>query len=106
MAPERATLTSIQMDHDLEDIGLELNDLPWTAEEWSTWFENSQCSYALDWDNLMGSLKYLAQAYDSGQMTEDQQARYRDVVRRLREALSTIQKLKLSAPVVSLDIAA
>ena len=54
----------------------------------------------------MGALKVtLDPYYRAGHMTDDQRARYREILRQLKEALPTIQRLRLYPPTVPLDAA-
>lgn len=48
-------------------------------------------------------LTELDAQYRSGQMTSDQQARYREVLRQLKEALPIIKQLNLYRPPVPLE---
>ncbi|MBI4497888.1 MAG: hypothetical protein HY689_08330 [Chloroflexi bacterium] len=98
MASGTSALNSQQIAAILDDVALELEDMPEVAAEWPTWSENSQCSYALDWDKLMRELKLVVEAYRFGRMTPDQQAQYQELLGKLKEALPLIRKLNLTHP--------
>ena len=51
----------------------------------------------------MHKLKYvLHKAYQSGQMTPEQKAQYKELLSKLKDAAPTLKKLDLSPPPVSL----
>lgn len=59
---------------------------------------------AMEWGQVMGTLRVvLDPAYHAGQMTREQEERYRELLRRLREALPVIEKLRFPRPPVSLE---
>ena len=95
MATE-ATLRHI--DTDLWNIEAEVDHLPVLAETWNDLSDSNQVSYFLEWDNLMGMLKFLMQAYSAGDMTPPQKARYKALVSKLKKHKPIIDRLELSVP--------
>lgn len=88
----------------LESLELTLGDLPEVAREWGELSGSEQASWSLDWDNLMATyLPLLDRHYRSGRMTAGQATRYRELLKKLKDALATIQYLDLYRPPVSLD---
>ncbi len=93
-----------RVEVDLESLHLMLGDLPEVAQEWDELSDGERVSWSLDWDQLMGALKVtLDPYYRSGDMTADQRARYREILRQLQEALPLIQRLRLYPPPVPLE---
>lgn len=98
---------SARIDLDLDALFYELEDLIELAEIWDEEPDHMQYAEMLTWDSCMSTLSLDRDpAYHSGQMTLEQQARYRDLLRRLKEVLPILQNLGFSRPSVSLDIAA
>ena len=88
----------------LESLRLTLGDLSEVAGEWTQLNDGERASWSLDWDQLMATyLPLLERSYRSGAMTPDQQVRYGEVLRQLKEALPLIQRLQLYPPPVPLD---
>lgn len=78
-----------------------LGDLPEVAQEWTQLGDGERASWSLDWDQLMGSdLTLLERYYRAGELTADQQRRYRAVLHKLEEALPLIERLHLYPPPV------
>ncbi len=86
----------------LRALAAELRCLPEMAEAWEQEPEDRRLTYSLEWDEPLGRLEQLDRAYRSGALPTEQAARYRDLLRALREALPLIQKLALEPPRVSL----
>ena len=94
-----------RVDLFLESVLLMLGDLPEIAEEWSELHEGERVSWSLDWDQAMGTnLRFLNVQYHAGTMTEQQCARYRELLRRLKEHWPIIQRLGLYPPPVPLEV--
>ena len=75
---------------------LTLDELTEVAEEWQEMPDGERTSWSLDWDQVMGSdLPEIEQYYRCGKLTAEQRARYRDLRRRLKAALPTIERLNL-----------
>lgn len=108
MAPT-TPITATQIELCLTNVRDMLTDLPELASEKAAGAvpESEFLSWALDWDQAAGSdVVVLDRAYRSGLMTQDQQARYRDVLRHLKEALPVLRSVGLTEPRISLDVAA
>ena len=92
---EIALRSAFLMTADLAEV---LTDWP-NMEDWE------RASWSLEWDQFMASdLPLLDRHYCAGNMTADQQARYRKLLDHLREALPVIVRLDLYRPPVPLDI--
>lgn len=93
-----------RIDRGLRSLLAEVEDLPSLAVEWEQLPESERASVALDWDHLLASyLNELDHAYRTGEMTADQQARYRALLGRLRDAKPLLERLDFFRPLVSLD---
>lgn len=93
------TATDRRVAIGLESLRLMLGDLPEVAEDWARMGEGERASWSLDWDQMMGTYHPLLERhYHAGTMTPDQQARYRDLLRRLAEARPLIERLGLQPP--------
>ena len=94
-----------------ERIELRLNallasvgDLPGIAEEWNALGDAERASLSLDWDHLMADyLTELDIDYEDGKMAAGQRARYRELLRKLREAMPIILRLDWYRPPIPLD---
>ncbi len=93
------TAANSRIETDLESLRLMLGDLPEVADDWARMGEAERVSWSLDWDQVMGGLRVtLDPSYRAGAMTPDQQARYRDLLRRLAEARPLLERLRLQPP--------
>lgn len=98
------TTTAAVVSRELASLELMLGDLPEIAAEWASLGEGERVSWSLDWDQLMGVLGVAVDpSYRAGHMAADQQARYRAMLGKLRDALPIIERLGLACPPVSLD---
>lgn len=80
----------------LENADAMLEDLrlPWGREP-----EAAQAAFSHDWDQFVSTdLPELRGYYERGEMTEPQATQYRDLLRRVREAGTTAQQLRLWWP--------
>jgi hypothetical protein len=95
-----ATTTEIQqrVELDLRLIELTLADLPGIADEWGQIGEGERVSWSMDWSNEMSGLEHLARLATEGVLTDDQLARYREIVRTLAQALPIVERLDLYRP--------
>jgi hypothetical protein len=105
-----ATTTEAQQraELNLRTIGLMLGDVPELAAEWGTipWGDaatDEQLSWSMDWDNEMAALDLLARDVAAGLLTAEQEARFQQLLCKLKEALPLIDALRLSRPRVPLD---
>ena len=99
------TEMDLRVEIDLESLRLMILDLPEVADEWSEMGGGERASWSHDWDQLMGALKVtLDPQYRSGAMSPDQGRSYRDLLRRLEEALPIIDRLQLYPPPVALTV--
>jgi len=81
-----------------------LDDLPEVARDWPQMSDAERASWSLDWDQVIGGdVRLLERQRRSDQMTPDQQARYRDLLCKLKEALPIIERLGLYRPPVQLE---
>jgi hypothetical protein len=92
----------------LHTAELMVNDLPEVADEWGEieWGEaatDEQLSWSMDWGNEMAGLARLGRWAADGVLSPEQEARYRALLRQLREYLPLIERLNLRRPPVVLD---
>lgn len=94
-----------RIDLTLEALERCAADLPQVAAEWNELPDGERASWGLDWAHLMADyLPELAEYVRSGQLSLDRQERYRDLKRKLKEALPLIGKLKLARPPILLEV--
>ena len=96
------TDVSARIHWELHDISAEARFLPERAAAWETEPDENRAAFMLEWSNLMGGLTFLQRAQRSGSMTADQERRYHQLLREMRQALPLIRKLGLYDPLVSL----
>ncbi|HEX5416564.1 MAG TPA: hypothetical protein VFZ25_12915 [Chloroflexota bacterium] len=104
-----SAITNTHIENALINIRDMLADMPELASEHDTGVlpEDERISWSLDWDQAMGTdLRILDQADNAARLNEDQQRRYHEVIKSLREGLPLIRRLGLSEPTVPLDEAA
>ncbi len=66
--------------------------------------ESEQVSLSLDWAHLMADyLTELDEYFRGGQLTRDQEERYRSLLGKLKDVRPIIQQLRLYPPPVALD---
>ena len=87
----------------LDSLELTVGDLTEVADEWDDLADGERVSWSIDWSNEMSGLQSLARYAAENALTADQQARYRDLLRRLAGALPIIERLDLYRPPVSLE---
>ncbi|MGH2355515.1 MAG: hypothetical protein ACRDI2_19155 [Chloroflexota bacterium] len=98
------TAVTARVERSLRAVRGELEDLPKVAEQWTSWTDLDRVDFSLEWDHLMADyLTELDEVYRGGQMTADQQACYRALVRQLKDAQPLVERLQLYPPPVSLD---
>ena len=101
-----ATTTEIsgRVERSLGALLAEVEDLPNVSAEWDQWTEGNRVSYSLDWDHLMADyLTELDGHHRAGDLTPDQQARYLELLQKLKATLPIIHHLNLYPPTVPLD---
>lgn len=98
------TAASSRVSLELESLRLMIGDLADVAAEWPELSGAERASWSLDWDQIMGSLEVVLEpAYRAGLMTPDQQARYGDLLCRLRNRTPTLEWLGLQRPSIPLE---
>ena len=96
---------AFRVERDLDALHSFTADLAGLVEEWESLSENAKEVESLDWDHLVGSyLTELAEYYLAGQMTPKQQARYRELLKKLKESMPAIRKLNLRLPPISVGV--
>lgn len=93
-----ATTTEIadRIERDLYALHAELEWLPNTVAEWDETADWERASISLDWDHLLCDyLGELQRFWHDRAMTADQEVRYQDLVRRLRDAMPLFDRLGL-----------
>jgi hypothetical protein len=101
-----ATSTTIagRIETGLQLVYADILDLPMLAEEWDGLADGARVSLSLGWAHSMADyLTDLDEHYRAGRMSPDQQARYRELLDKLRAALPIIGRLNLYPPPVSLE---
>lgn len=94
----------VHIESALHALLSELASLPATAAEWDSLPDWNRASIALDWAHLMADyLPELRRCSEDGSMTTEQCVRYRELLRELKAALPTIERLGLYRPPVPLD---
>jgi len=80
--------------------------LPNTVAEWETTSESERISISLDWDHLLSDyLGELDVHYSLGDMTDEQQDRYRTILQKLHAALPLFARIGVSPPRIPLQLA-
>lgn len=102
-----ATPTKVirEIDYTLRNVRAALDDLPSVLEDQQhgELSDSERLTLSMGWDNEVHCLRVILDpAYRAGQMTPEQQARYRELLRQLTEALPTIRQLGFATPQVSL----
>lgn len=93
-----------RIERSLNVVFAELDDLPELVEEWEIMPVGERVSWSLEWDHAMGTyLTRLDHYFCLGEMSPAQQARYRDLLCRLKAALPLIERRNLYRPPVPLD---
>ncbi|MGH2586526.1 MAG: hypothetical protein ACRDJE_16550 [Dehalococcoidia bacterium] len=82
----------------LNSLELMVEDLPEVASEWDQISDGERESWSHDWDNEMGSLRYLTDCVARGRLDEANVGRYEQVVAKLNAALPILQRLNLRTP--------
>ncbi len=85
-----------RIERSLHALFAEVRELPSTAEEWSALTDGERAAIALDWDHLLADyLTEQDQFYRAGEMTAEQQERYRDLLGQLQERKPLLARLGL-----------
>jgi hypothetical protein len=96
--------TDPRVEIGLEELRTVLGDLREVSVEWDAMSDGERASWSADWDQLMTTyLPLLDRHARANRMPEEQLDRYREVLRALREALPTIERLDLCRPSVPLE---
>jgi hypothetical protein len=82
----------------LNSLDLMVDDLPEVASEWDQISDVERESWSHDWDNEMGSLRYLADCVAHGVLDDANVCRYEKVLEKLNAALPTLGRLNLQTP--------
>ena len=96
MAPRADTAEEIGLS--LETARLMLADLAEIAKEWQALSEAERDSWSLNWDNEMAGVARLARQAAAGNLTSEQQDKYRHLAEGPPAALPTIRELGLRLP--------
>ncbi len=90
------TAVATRIDRSLHALLAEVRTLAGTVEEWDTLSDGGRAAIALDWDHLLADyLTELEHLCRAGEMTVEQQGRYRDLLQELRGALPIFDRLGL-----------
>ncbi len=88
----------------LLDIAATTFDLPKIEERWPEERGYGKIIYAQEWHNLMGALSYLEKAHREGEMTSEQEYRYRELKLLLKGSVPVLKKLDFTLLPVPLDV--
>ncbi len=98
-----STITQ-RAERDIDALARFIDDLPEISDEWDGLEESEQVSLSLDWAHLMADyLTELDEYFRGGQLTRDQEERYRSLLGKLKDVRPIIQQLRLYPPPVALD---
>lgn len=99
------TNVGIRIERSLRALLGEVEELPETARGWASLADLDRASFSLEWDHLMADyLTELDDSFRAGSMTSDQQARFHNLLERLKAALPIVDRLGLYHPPISLDV--
>ena len=99
-----ATEVSERIDRTILYLSAELDDLPNVVAEWDALPGWNRAPVAIDWDNMLaGMLPELDRYACSGELSSKQHEQYRELRRKLREALPLIERLDFHRPTVALQ---
>lgn len=88
-------LASEYIDISLHVLWHTIDGMPETAESWSTYDEEAQYDFVLEWWNDLSKFSRLNEAAEQGALTDEQHHRYERLVRRYEEVLPLIEQLQL-----------
>ena len=91
------------IDGSLWAISAEADFLPELAADWDQEDAYTRAEWENEWDVLFMRLRGLDDAYHSGEMTEEQRARYHELRAKLRNLLPLFERLGLPRPAIPLD---
>ncbi len=78
------TAVTTRIDRSLQALLAEVRALADTTEEWDTLSDDERAAIALDWDHLLADyLTELECLCHAGEMTVEQQGRYRELLQEL-----------------------
>ncbi len=97
--------TASRIDSRLSQLEADLADMPDLANEWSEMEGSPRAVFEMEWSiSMFDWLPSLDRHYRAGRMSDNQSARYRALLARLRELAPVINQLGFSQPTVSLDL--
>jgi len=91
--PELSTTDNI-----LRTTRLVVDDLKDIASLWSTWSEDVQADYTLEWMGVMDHLTYVTDQVEAGAATPEQIAAYRRIQDDLRAGADILRMLEWHVP--------
>lgn len=87
-------------DFELWSIATEAGYLPKLEARWQEEDKRGRIVYKKEWHNLMGGLENLEDKHHEGKMTPEQEARYRELKRTLKEVIPIVKRLGFTLPSV------
>ena len=93
---EASAMTKIELT--LRNASLFISDLEDVAARWSTWNEDFQLDFTLEWKGVMDHLFYVRDRVAAGAATPEQTAAYRQIQADLRAAAPILHALELNVP--------
>ncbi len=97
-----STITSERVEHELKIAFLMLEELDDNAELWEQMPDWEQVDWSLEWEQFLNFLDHILDAaYKNNQMTPDQQVKYHELIRQIKERMPIIERLRLTKPRVS-----
>lgn len=82
------------------DLAAEADFLPDLEQVWNDEPAVNRDTWYFEWQELMDRLLGLEEAWRTGQMTPDQERRYRALCRRLEDAVPLLRRLELPLPAI------
>jgi len=90
------------IDRSLSMLMAELAFLPEMAALWANESEHNRLNYSLEWDDLMGRLVGLKEAYQAGELSSVQHERFEQVLAKLAHVIPLLRQMNLYFPPIAL----
>lgn len=92
-----------RVDISLHAIAAYVEDLPELVEDWPEMGEGEKASLEMEWSELASRTRLMEERLVAGELTAEQEERYRAIKARLRENMPHLEALRLDPPKVPLD---
>lgn len=87
-----------RIEIDLRTVKLSIDDLAELEREWPSETPVNRQSAHIEWEDVIARWRFLRDAHRSGQLTEEQERRWRAIQKALNNAQATIDRLGLVHP--------